>query len=85
MLHETCFDPSVVLSEAARRAAQSKDLFSGARSVEAKRGPSTALRSAQDDGVGCESPAADAGPLPLPPRMAQAERAFDVSAAKGGA
>jgi|GEM_PF-534141 len=43
---------SVVLSEAARRAAQSKDLFSGARCVEAKRGPSTALRSAQDDGLG---------------------------------
>ena len=36
---------------AARRAAQSKDLFSGARRVEAKRGPSTTLRSAQDDGV----------------------------------
>jgi len=27
---------------------------------------------------------ADAGPLPLPPRRARAERAFDVSAAGGG-
>jgi hypothetical protein len=44
--------PPVVLSEAARRAAQSKDLFSGARCAEAKRGPSTALRFAQDDGGG---------------------------------
>ena len=51
MLHETRFAPSVVLSEAARRAAQSKDLSSGVRSVGAKRGPSTSLRSAQDDGV----------------------------------
>jgi hypothetical protein len=43
--------PPVVLSEAARRAAQSKDVFSGARCVETKRGPSTTLRSAQDDGL----------------------------------
>ena len=42
----------VVLSEAARRAAQSKDLSSGARFVDAKKGPSTTLRSAQDDGLG---------------------------------
>ena len=51
MLREARFGLSVVLSEAARRAAQSKDLSSGARLVDAKRGPSTSLRSAQDDGL----------------------------------
>ena len=51
MLHEARFGLSVVLSETVRRAAQSKDLSSGARFIDAKRGPSTSLRSAQDDGL----------------------------------
>jgi len=42
---------SVGLSEAARKAAQSKHLFSDAQSLEAKEGPSTTLRSVQDDGT----------------------------------